>query len=326
MKRIQCLKWIPIAVAFALFLSLTPQIATAADNYPTRPITIVCGYAAGGASDIYLRALVEAARKVLNQPFVIVFKPGGATSVSLSLLKGEKPDGYTLGLLAVGGVRAAMLQDVPYNPLEDFTHIMQFGEYQFGCAVRGDAPWKTMKELLEYAKNNPNKLSYGSPGVGAGGHLVMEKLEMDYGIKCRHVPFEGDSASIAAALGGHIDFLSGGAGAWRNYYDSGKLRFLALYTEKRVDSHPGVPTLLDSGYKVAMSGPVGIAGPKGLPEPVLKKLDETFKQCMADKTFLKTIEDFGVYAQYRGPKEFTQYLQKMVAEDTPLIKKIKSKN
>jgi len=320
MNGIYCLRWLQVMVALVLFFSLSPT-PYAADSYPTRPITMIMGYAPGGPTDLIMRALSETAGKILNQPVAVVYKPGGASSVSLSLLKGEKPDGYTVGLMAVGGVRATLLQKLTYDPIEDFTHIMQFGEYQFGMAVAAGSPWKTIDQFVQYAKSNPGKIRYSHPGVGSGGHLGMERLAAEAGIKWSSLPYEGDSQVITALMGGHVDAGTGAAGGWKDYVDSGKLRLLAIFTEKRAGNFPDVPTLAE-GYKIVMPGPMGIVGPKGLPESVSTKLHDTFRKCMENPTFITTAQKFGISDVYRSPQDYKKYLRAMVDEDVKMIQKL----
>jgi tripartite-type tricarboxylate transporter receptor subunit TctC len=324
MKRAYWFRGLQVIVALVLISSASQNHTThAAETYPNRPITMILGFSPGGPTDLALRALTDCASKTLNQPISIIFKPGGATSVSLSILKGEKPDGYTLGVMASGGVRASLFQKVPYDPIEDFTHIMQFGEYEFGLAALTNAPWKTMKQFLDYAKNNPDKIRYSSAGVGGGGHIPMERLAMEAGIKWLHIPYDGDAPACIALLGGHVDAAAGGAGGWKSFFESGKFRLLSVFMEKRVSSFPEVPTLIELGYNIVTPGPVAIAGPKGLPEPIVAKLNQTFKKCMEDPTFIKTAERFGVATIYRGPQELKEYLKwRMIEEEGKAIQKL----
>ena len=324
MERKLSLRWFAMIFVFVIVFSLPASTMYAADNYPSRPISVFVGASAGGSADIFTKSLTEPASKILGQPLPLIFKPGGMSSVSLSVLKNEKPDGYTIAYLTVGGVRASFMQKVPYDPLEDFTYILQVGEWQFGIFDRPDSPWKNLKELIKYAKENPGKIRYGSPGVGSAGHLAMAKLGMDAGINWKHVPFEGDVGLTSAILGGHIEVVASATAGYRNYYDAGKMRFLAVFMEKPITTFPGVPTLMELGYNVLSPGSIGFVGPKGLPEPVVTKLHDTFKKCMADPQFLKIAELNGISPYYQNAKDLKEYLRKMVTEEKELINKIRS--
>ena len=321
MKWIRCVKGLQIMAAFLLFFSLSSQTLPAAETYPNRPITLILGFAPGASTELISRAVVECASPALGQPIAIVFKPGGGSSVSLSLLKGEKPDGYTIGFMAVGGVRASILQKVPYNPLEDFTHLLQIGEYQFGMGVQSSSPWKTMDQFVQYAKDNPGKVRYASPGASSGGNIGMQRLALELGIKWSNVPFEGDSQVITALLGGHVDAGTGSAGGWKDYVDAGKIRLLSLFLEKRAPNLSGVPTLMEQ-YKFFIPAPIGFVAPKGLPESMAAKLHETFRKCMESQTFIKTAERFGISPVYRNGQDFKQYLRKMLDDESKLFEKM----
>ncbi len=325
MKRLVFGKGFPILAAFILSFSVSPQSLYAADDYPARPITMLIGYAAGGGTDIIARLLSETAGKTLNQPIPPVNKPGGASSVALSLLMNEKPDGYTLGILPVGGVISALLRKVPYDPVKDFTPIMQFAEYQFGLVVRADSPWMTVQQFIDYAKKNPNKIRYASSGIGTGGHLAMERLAIANGIKWLHVPYDGDAPSCTALMGGHVDASTGSSGTWKSYVEAGKFRFLASYLEKRFSFAPEVPCLAELGYNIIASSFIGVVGPKGMPEPIVGKLNEAFRKATEDPNFIKTAEKLGISIVYRGPQDLKKLVQKTVDEESKLIQKLGTK-
>lgn len=268
------------------------------------------------------RALSDAASKILGRPIAVVNKPGGTSSVALSVLMAEKPDGYTIGIMPSGGVLASLLRKVPYDSVKDFTPIIQYGGFQDGIAVLSDSPWKTFKEFIEYAKNNPGKIRYSSAGVGMPEHLIMERLAVTYGIKWLHVPYEGDAPAAVALLGGHVDAACASSGSWKPYVDSGKFRLLATFHEKRMNAFPEIPTIQELGYDMVAASLIAIVGPKGLPEPVVEKLHEVFKKSMDDPTFIKTAERLGVSIVYRYPNELRQYIQKIVDEEGPTIQKL----
>jgi tripartite-type tricarboxylate transporter receptor subunit TctC len=307
-------------IFFCLVLQATN--IQAQEPYPNRPITFIVGYAAGGPTDITTRVLSDAASKMLGQPIPVINKPGGTSSVALSTLMAEKPDGYTIGVMPTGGILTSLLRKVPYDPVKDFTHIIQYGYYQDGIAVRADSPWKTFKELIEYAKNNPGKTRYASAGAGTPEHLIMERLSIGYGIKWLHLPYEGDAPAAVALLGGHVDVVSTSSGCWKPHVESGKFRLLVTFHEKRMDAFPNVPTLRELGYDMTAAVLICIVGPKGLPEPVVVKLHDVFRKSMEDTTFIKTMERLGVGTHYRGPQELKQFIQKIVDEEGETIQKL----
>lgn len=316
------LKIILILAGALTFIPLT----YAADPYPTKPITLIVPWNAGEATDVITRALCETAAKKLGQPIVIINKPGGGTSIGLTALKGEKPDGYSIGYLTGSGIMMQYLQKVPYDVNKDFTPIIRYIEFStMGVVVKSDSPWKSMKEFVEYAKNNPGKIKYGT-SIGSPHHIVMETLGKNYGIKWTLVPFPSPSAAITALLGGHID-CAASSSQWKPQVSSGQFRLLCTYGKKRSVSFPDTPTLIDLGYNVYGFSFGGLVGPKDLPQPIVDKLHNVFKEAMNDPQFKNACEKFDIDPSYNDPpglardiKELHDLYGKFAAE-TGLIKK-----
>jgi tripartite-type tricarboxylate transporter receptor subunit TctC len=295
------LKRTKLVAVFFLFILFTFCLSNGwAQPYPTKSINMVVGWGAGGATDVTIRALSEAAGKILGQPIVVTNKPGGGSAVGLAMLKNEKPDGYTIGNLSAGGILSQYMRKVPYDALTDFTPIMRFADYAFGLVVRTEAPWKTFKELVEYAKANPGKIRYSTSGAGSFHHLVMEAFSRQEGVKWVHIPYKSGHEATTAILGGHVE-VEACSSEWKPYVDSGKLRLLATYNPMRLPKYSNVPTWSELGYNIAASSLIGVVGPKGLPRPVVDKLHDAFKQAMDDPAFKKTMDSFDMPIVYRDP-------------------------
>ncbi len=176
-----------------------------------------------------------------------------------------------------------------FFPVNDLTHNMRCGNYLFGIVVRADSPWKTLPELIQYAKQNPKNLTYGSPGVGTPPHLAMKELSMVAVIQLTHMPYKGIAENNAALLGGHIDVGSDSSG-WAPLVDAGKFRLLAIYSEQRCQRYPQVPTIKEIGYNVVARSHLGLIGNKGMPQPVIAKIHEAFKKSMDDSEYLKVLK------------------------------------
>ncbi len=304
-----------------LMLVFSPSPSGWAQQYPTKPINMLIGWGAGGSTDVTLRALSDAAGKVLGQPIVVQNKPGGGSAVALALLKNEKPDGYTLGNLSSAGIVGQHLRKVPYDSTQDFTPIIRYGDYIHGITVKADAPWKNIKELVAYAKANPGKLKYSSPGTGSSHHLVVEALGIKEGIKWTHIPYKGGHEATTALLGGHVDFQTC-ASEWKPYVDSGALRLLATTGEKRYEKYPNIPTLIDEGYKIWAITLVGILGPKGIPAPIVEKLHGAFKQAMENAEFKKAMNNFDMPIVYRDPQGLLKDTKEISDMWGPIIKQL----
>jgi len=312
--------WVILTLVVLSFYLSLPSGAWA-QPYPSKPINLFIGWGAGGSTDVTLRALSDAAGKILGQPTVVQNKPGGGSAVALALLKNEKPDGYTLGNLSSAGIVGQHLRKVPYDSTQDFTPIIRYGDYIHGIPVRADAPWKNLKELVAFARANPGKLKYSSPGTGSSHHLVVEALGIQEGIKWTHIPYKGGHEATTALLGGHVDFQTC-ASEWKPYVDSKALRLLATTGEKRYEKYPNVPTLIDQGYKIWAITLVGVIGPKGIPAPIVEKLHGAFKQAMENPEFKKAMSNFDMPIFYRDGQGLLRDTKEISDIWGPIIKQL----
>ncbi len=274
----------------AFFISFSTF--TFGQDFPNKPITIYCGYAAGASTDVTIRALAEGSQKLLGVPVIVENRTGGAGTVTAGLLASKKPDGYTLGGVASGVLTVrSHLQKLAYDPLNDFTMIMQYSRYVCGLCVHKDSPLKTIDEFIAYAKAHPG-LSYSSPGMYSGGHLGIEVFKECKGLTFKHVPTKGGAEANTQLLGKHVDFVAG-AGQHIPYLKQGVFRMLMSYSvEKRHPKYPDVPTLLEIGC--SDPPPVGyvIMGPKGIPQDISKKLGDTFRKVAERLAFQKILADW----------------------------------
>jgi tripartite-type tricarboxylate transporter receptor subunit TctC len=303
-----------------LSLVLGWGIPTAAQDYPTKPITFVIPYPAGGSTDLTGRALAMAAKNHLKQPIICENKAGGGGTVGPSLVISKPPDGYTIGISHGAATIAWHMGKLNFNPLEDTTPIIRYSAYVFGLVVRADAPWKTIQELVQYAKANPQKVSYGSPGVGTNPHLALEDLGMITGIQLIHMPFKGGAESSTALLGGHVDAVSDGA-SWGPLVDAGKFRLLVTYGEQRMARYPNVPTFKDAGYNLIYSSPLQIVGPKGMPKPIVAKLHDAFRKALDDPDYLSILKRYDMTVSYLSPED----LDKAIRQESDQIKRVVQK-
>ncbi len=283
--------------------------SASAQSYPNKPVTIYCGYPAGASTDLTTRGLTEGAEKILGVPFVVETKTGGGATVAAALVASKAPDGYTLGTISTGALtlRPHMLK-VAYNPLKDFTVLMQYSRYIGGICVLNDFPAKTIEEFVAYAKMHPG-LSYGSPGMFSQQHLGVELFAQARGLKFKHVPTKGGIEAITQLLGKHTDFLAGG-GQHLTYVRQGAFRLLVqLNAEKRDPKFPDVPMLKEIGCPDAPALGFIVVGPKGIPENVCKKVSETFKKIADGPAFQKILESFDIPYDYKD--------QAQMAKDIP---------
>jgi tripartite-type tricarboxylate transporter receptor subunit TctC len=318
-KRREILFW---AVLFCFVCgTLAPGVVLAQEKYPTKPINFLIGFPAGGTTDVCARPLITSASKILGQPIVVVNKPGGASAVAVATLKNEKPDGYTIGILGSGAVLSQHMRKVPYDTAKDYTPIMQYAIYLYGLVVRSDSPWNTFKEFMDYAKSNPGKIRYSTAGPGSPQHLVMERLALKEKIKWTHIPFQGGGPAVTALLGGHVEACSQTT-EWKAHVESGRLRLLAVYGEKRMIDFPNVPTLLELGVGISAPSLISIAGPKGISPQIVETLHGAFKKAMEDPDFIKVSRQMDQPPVYRGPEDLGKHLVKMNEEMGELIQSL----
>ena len=261
-------------------------------GYPTKPIEVIVGYSPGGGVDLSMRVLAEHAKKFLKQDIIILNRPGGGGRVAMPLVAKSKPDGYTLGAVTDSTfILLPHLEPVAYKPLEDFTLITQYGNIDFGIMVPPDSPFKSFKELIEFARANPNKLSVGTAGVGTTPHVACEALCRMEGLKINIVPFSGGGPAMAAFLGGHFMVFWDSSPQIGRLVKEKKARLLCVMTEERIAGYPDVPTLKELGYPLVFQSWYIIFGPKNMDRAIVNKLAEDFKKAMKHPDFIKILKD-----------------------------------
>ena len=290
-------------------------------SYPSRPIKLICPWPAGGSSDQVMRALADATGRVLGGTMVVENKPGASGMLGPNELVSAKPDGYTLSQLTIGVLRLPHMQKMMFNPLSDFTYIACLTGYTFGMAVRADSPFKSIKDMVSFAKANPGKFTYGSTGTGTTPHLAVEEFAMKAGIELQHVPFKGSSDGLQALLGGHISAHSDATG-WAPHVDAGTMRLLATYGSKRTKRWAQVPTLNELGFETVSDSPFGIGAPRGMDPALTKRLDEAFKKALEDPQVIASFEKYDQPVIYMGSDEYARFAQRTFVSEKRLIEKL----
>ncbi|OVZ57450.1 hypothetical protein CDO44_18220 [Pigmentiphaga sp. NML080357] len=293
--------------------------APAQADYPDRAITMLVPYPAGGATDIQMRSLCAVASRYLGQPITIINKPGAGGALGAAALATAAPDGYTLSQVSVGVFRMPAITKMPYDPAT-LSYVIGVSGYLFGAAVRADAPWKTFEELLAYAKANPGKVRYGTIGTGSVQHVTMESVAQQRDIDWLHVPYKGNSEVNLALLSGQIDFSSDGS-AWAELIEGGKLRLLAVYSDKRARKWPDAPTLKELKFGISEQSPYGIAGPPGMPPAIVARLHDAFKQALNDPEHLKTLETLNQDVVYMSSAQFAEHAKKETARQAQIVQR-----
>jgi tripartite-type tricarboxylate transporter receptor subunit TctC len=293
-----------------------------AQDFPTRPVTLIVPFAAGGTTDIGLRALAAATEKHLGQSIVVENRTGaGGVLGPLQMATNGAPDGYTIAQIPITVFRYPFTRKTTFDPTNDLSYILSLSGYTFGIVVKKDAPWATFQDMLADAKANPGKISYGSPGAGTTLHLTMEQMAKERGIKWTHVPFRGTSESTNSLLGGHISAVADASG-WAPLVESGQLRLLVIWTDKRSKSWPNVPTLKESGIAMVSNSPFGLAGPKGMDPKVVKILHDAFKKGMEEKSYVDTIAKIDQEPFYLNTEDYRAFVLRTVPEQKQLMEEL----
>jgi tripartite-type tricarboxylate transporter receptor subunit TctC len=309
-------------LSLLLAAALLSVSSFAQSDYPSKPVKIIVPFPAGGTSDVMGRMMAEELGKLLKQPF-IVENVGGAGGV-IGTERGVKatPDGYTIIQTGVGQSAVAHgLEPFPkYNSKTDFVHITQVHTGPNVLLVHPSTPFKTLKELVDYAKANPGKLDYGYTPA-ASGHMAMEFFKQTAGIFMTGIPYRGGGPMLTDALGGTIKVMFLNQDVAIQHVKAGKLRALAVTTAQRNPLYPDVPTVAESGYKgfeaVSWSG---MSVPKDTPKAIVDKLEAAMKEAMGSPAVKAKMEGQGFVVPVQGSKAYTEFVGKEVDRWTKVIK------
>lgn len=310
-----------IAASSAVLAGMAAPSLVRAQSYPSRPIRYICPWPAGGSTDGVIRALALSAGNILGQNIIVDNKPGAGGMLGAIELVNAKPDGYTLSQLPHGVFRIPHMQKVAFDTLKDFTWIACLTGYTFGFVVPASSPIKSIKDLVEYAKANPEKFTYGSTGSGTSPHLAVEEFCQRAGIKMTHVPFKGNADNMQAVLGGHTMGATDATG-WGPHVESGKLRLLATYGSKRTKRWPNVPTLDELGFKTISDSPFGVCGPKNMDPALVHTIQDAFKKTLDDPAVIASFEKYDQTVIYKDTAAYTQFARESFASEKLIIEKL----
>jgi tripartite-type tricarboxylate transporter receptor subunit TctC len=297
------------AVAIGVLLSLLAP-ATAQD-YPTRPIRLVVSFGPGGGADIVGRILGQSLSEKLGQPVIIENRPGAAGTIGNEVVARAEKDGYTLGIMTAGQIiAAAMNKSLRYDTLTAFDPVGQVATASLIIVTRPDFPANSVKELVDMAKANPDKIVFASPGFGATQHLSAELFKQTAGVNMLHVPFRTSPEAITALLGKQVDVLFDTVLAVLGQVQSGQLKALAVTGKDRFPIVPDVPAAIASGvlpgYDVTTW--YGFFAPRGVPKEIIAKLNKALNESIAEPAVRDRLIKAGVTVQGSTPEEFGQFM------------------
>lgn len=280
--------------------------AAAQDPYPSKPVTLVVPFGPGGTSDIMARILERRLTDTLGASIVVDNKAGAGGAIGMSQLMRAKPDGHTIGLSVIGPeVLQPAIRKTGYT-YKDFDHICGTYAVPLMMMVPKDSPFKTMADVVDYAKRNPDKLTYGSSGPGTLLHLSMEMLLGKAGAKGLHVPYKSSGEMVTGLLGKQIMLFAETPTVSKQY----GLRPLAVFAERRLAGYPDVPTAAEAGWPVQATIWGGLIAPKGLPAPVLQKLESACQKALASDAYRADAQRLDTPPEYKSAKEFAAFAQR----------------
>jgi tripartite-type tricarboxylate transporter receptor subunit TctC len=313
---------ISLVLILAFVFPCFDEAVRAQDKYPSRAIELVVPFASGGGtSDLAGRIYGDALSKLLKVPVNIINKPGGTGIQGTDYVIRSNKDGYTL-LAATDTpliVMPVISKEVTYDPLKDVIPIGHFSAVPSIFAVRSDSPFKTLAELVEFARKNPGKLKNSMAGFGTEAFFNLQLLCTKQGIKITSIPFKGGAESMVAVLGGHTDLVTSSVGSLSSQLKAGKIRGLAISSPKRHPDFPDIPTTAELGYPdVNLSVWLAMFAPAGVPKQVVDVLVPAFEKACKDPEVIQRGTNAGLVVEYLGPEE----IRKLMVSGIEVIKKL----
>jgi len=278
--------------------------AVNAQEFPTKPVELVLPFGPGGSHDLTARAVASVAQPHLGQPLLVVLRPGGGGAVGSQAVIRAKPDGYTLLFGGSGpNTTFALVQKAPIGP-DQFTPVARINYSAPILATRTDAPFKSFKELVEYAKKNPGKVNFANSGPWGAADLPMRMIGRAAGFEYNNIPHDGGGPALLAVLGGHADITFGFTAQLMPQIAAGKIRPLVITDVRRHPDLPNVPTVKDEGYDVVFTMWRSVLAPKATPPAIVDKLEGAFKKLSEDKSFVALIKSLGDQVNFQGGRDF----------------------
>ena len=308
------------AIAAGIFMACAGMALTSgahaqaqSEHFPSKPITIMVPFPAGNSTDAQMRILALHVGDKLGQPVIVMNMPGvGGTLAPSSMARSAKPDGYTLSTVAGSVFRLPYLQKMNYDPATDFTYVIGLSNYNFGIAVRADAPWKNLAELIDAAKKTPDQITWAGIGQNSAGNIALIQLSRKAGFALNYVPYKGAAPAITDLLGGHVSAI--GEAGWGPMVESGKMRLLALMGHKS-SQYPGIPTLKELGYDIHADAPLGLVGPKGMEPRVVKILHDAFLEASKLPQYQEILRLNSQPYDYMSTSQYQQWATKQIATE-----------
>ena len=309
-----------LLAGLALLPWATPALA---QEYPSRPIRLLVGFAAGGSTDVFARAIAPRLQALLGQPVVIENRPGAGGNIATEATARSAPDGYTLLLGTIGplAINPTLYGNLSFDPLKDLTPVSLVGEVPNVLAVPVDRPFRSVADIIAAAKARPEALNFGSSGIGSAGHLAAEQLNLMAGIRTTHVPYRGGGALLPELIAGRVDYAFTTALNGIPQAEAGKLRILGVPNGKRVPLLPDIPTIAESGLP-GFDGVdwAAMMAPPGLPAPILAKLNTAMQTVLKEPELVATMAARRLVLEASTPEALAEFLRQETARWAPVVR------
>jgi tripartite-type tricarboxylate transporter receptor subunit TctC len=291
-------------------------------NYPAKPIEILVTYGPGGTSDLIARQIAEIARKYLGQPLFVSNRPGAGGTTAVSEIVNAKPDGYKVLYLPTNYLATTIkTQKIPFDP-NTIAPLINFVEVKQGLVVKADSPWKTLRQFLDYAKQNPGKMRWNNTGRGVGSYLSASLIFKRAGIEAIDIPYKSAPEQVSAVLGGHSDAGGIPYATGKTYVQAGTLRYLVFYSNQRFAEPSDVPSAAELGFPEYFTTYSGIWVHRNMPEDVKKTLYDALKKTYDDPEFKKGVDTIGDEPRFGGPDFIRESIKKGQEAGIPILKEL----
>lgn len=309
------------SVLGAMTAACLPLPLRAQGPFPNRPITLIVPWPAGGATDITLRLLCDIAARSLGQRFVIENRPGAGGTLAMPLLQQAAPDGYTIAQMPQPALRAPHVQKVSWDPIRDTTPIIQLSGVTFGVVVPANSAFQSFDDLLKFAAAKPGELTISTNGLGTTPHIVLDELFGKRQLKYIHVPYKGTSEQMLAVASGQL--MAGvNSNGFVPYVESGRLRLLATFGERRSARWANVPTLKELGYGLSAVSPYGLVGPRGMDAHIVQTLHDAFKIALFDVQHVGELAKYEQEPNYLDSRDYGAALKDAYAAERRNVERL----
>lgn len=292
-------------------------------RFPNRPVRFLIPWAPGGVLDGFIRLQGEMFQQEFGQPLIVENRPGArGTLAARALLSGTRPDGYTIAHHHLSVIRQPFLTKQPsWDPVNDFTYIMQQTGFVFGHVVHPASGWNSLADMWAAARARPGALTYGTSGVATTNHLAQEELCEKEGVQMLHVPYRGTSENITAILARQLDCIAN-ANSWAPNVEAGQLKLLAVWTRTRLRAFPDAPTLSELGYGMVVTSPYGVAGPKGMDPEVTEFLHQAFHRMQQSDRIQAYMAQNDMPDEYLGPADYLAFARERAVYEQRMVTRL----